>query len=141
MLEYFDPNAGKSIYLHGIYDKGRAGQIVVLGEKFASESSVFAGYDVPAMFTIDRAITGQSYVLKDEKGKELIVERSLGQYLYPIDQWFGWHRGDRAVKDAASAKEKLVLGVKIDLMKDILTSQARIFSEEEAAKFGIGPKI
>jgi hypothetical protein len=140
MLEYFDPDSGNSVYLHGIYDKGKAGQIVVLGEKFASESSVFAGYKVPAMFTIDRAITGQSYVLKDDNGREIIVPRDLGSYLYPIAQWFKWHRGERAVKDAASSKKIETLEGKVDLMKEILSPHVRVITEKEAEKLGVGSK-
>ena len=140
MLEYFDPGIGVSVYLNGIYGKGVAGQVVVLAEKFASENGVFSGYAVPAVFTVDRAIADQPYVLKDEKGKEIVVPRDFGSYLYPIVQWFEWHRGERAVKDAASSKKIETLEGKVDLLKEILSPHLRVITEEEAEKLGIGRK-
>lgn len=140
MLEYFDPDIGESVYLHGIHGKGVAGQIVVLAEKFASDNSIFAGYDVPAIFTIDRAITDQPYVLKDERGKEIITDRGLGCYLYPLIPWFEWERGRHKAERTAREKRDLVKDTKIETLTGILTSQLRVITTEDLKKLGLESK-
>ncbi len=86
---------GKLREMSAIYDKGREGQIVILGEQVNfkncdSEEYPLSHYKYPSVFTICKKVEdkGVYYVLQDTCGKYFkLKSEDGGQYLYDIEDW------------------------------------------------------
>lgn len=146
MLEFWKD--GKKIEVRAIYEKGKVGQMVILGEKiYWGENpdpieKPLSQYNYPSIFTIVEKVEGKEgyYILRDANGNSIKVtfESCDSWWLYDAQEWLNFNKMHE--KEKLSRKERKIeqLQGHVDLLKDILIKQGtRIVTEKQTKDLGI----
>ena len=147
MLEFWKD--GKKIELRAIYEKGKVGQMVILGERVNwgvnpdPRKKPLSQYTYPSIFTIVEKVEGKEgyYILKDANSNSIKVtfESCDSWWLYDAQEWLNFNKMHE--KEKLSRKERKIeqLQGHVDLLKDILIKQGtRIVTEKQIKDLGIG---
>ncbi|MCX6744361.1 MAG: hypothetical protein NTX82_02460 [Candidatus Parcubacteria bacterium] len=139
MIDYYKD--GKRVELHAIYGLGQEGQMVVVDHvSWAANSDTppdlakypLAAYNKPSLFVIKER-KQNSYILIDNQGKEIEVDRDDGSYLYPAQEWAEFRKEEALEKFRRKDARIAHLESQVDLLRNILIQQGvKLITSEQA---------
>lgn len=148
MLEFWQN--GKKIEVNAIYDKGKAEQTVIFGQRVDwgvnpdPTEYPLAQYPCPSIFTIVEKQEGKDgyYVLSDANGNRIKVQDKFysasESYLYDAQEWLTWKAMHETEKLSRKQRKIEQLEGHVELMKDILIKQGiHIVTEAQAKDLGL----
>lgn len=132
MLHYWKDE--KRIECCSVDHRGHVGQIVVFDYGSFKANNPFPQYPQPAFFTIAETAKGEDgfYVLADSWGNRITLHFNERCYLYDIDEWTEWNKGNVKEKIAQKTRRIASLESHVVLLKSILTNQVHVITEEQA---------